>query len=83
MRGRANPVARELTRRPALLGLSRTKETSMLVFFLFTAVGTLPAVVLLVQMFRRDDPMLGAWAHIWLCLGGIAGAAYGVLHSTG
>lgn len=55
----------------------------MLVFFLFTAVGTLPAIVLLVQMFRRDDPMLGAWAHIWLCLGGIAGAAYGVLHSTG
>jgi hypothetical protein len=53
----------------------------MLVFFLFTLVGTVPAIVLLVEMYRRDNPMLGAWAHIWLCLGGIAGAAYGVLSS--
>ena len=54
----------------------------MLVFFVFTLVGTLPAIVLLVEMYRRDSPMLGAWAHIWLCLGGIAGAAYGVLASS-
>ena len=54
----------------------------MLVFFVFTVVGTIPAVVLLVEMYRRDNPLLGAWAHIWLCVGGVAGAAYGILNSS-
>jgi hypothetical protein len=54
----------------------------MLAYFLLAAVGTLPGIVLLAEMFRRNDPLLGAWAHIWLCLGGIASAAYGVMHSA-
>ena len=55
----------------------------MLVFMLLAALGTITGALLLADMYRRDNPMLGAWAHIWLCLGGIAGAAYGVLNSTG
>jgi hypothetical protein len=55
----------------------------MLVFLLLAALGTVPGAVLLAEMYRRDNPVLGAWAHVWLCLGGIAGAAYGVMHSTG
>jgi hypothetical protein len=55
----------------------------MLVFLLLAALGTIPGAVLLIEMYRRNKPVLGAWAHVWLCLGGVAGAAYGVLQSTG
>jgi hypothetical protein len=61
---------------------SSDKEHHMLVFLLLAALGTIPGAVLLTEMYRRDNPMLGAWAHIWLCLGGIAGAAYGVMASS-
>ena len=54
----------------------------MLVYFVFTVVGTITAIVLLIEMYRRDNPLLGAWAHVWLCLGGIAGAAYGIMNSS-
>lgn len=54
----------------------------MLVFMFLAALGTIPGAVLLLEMYRRNNPMLGAWAHVWLCLGGIAAAAYGVVAST-
>ena len=85
MTSSSHPRANALTpihpgRCPAV-GNSSDKEPSMIVFFVLAIAGTLPGAVLLGEMYRRDNPMLGAWAHIWLCLGGIAGAAYGVMHS--
>lgn len=44
---------------------------------LAVAVG----VALLVSMGRRDEPLLGVYGLISLCIAGMAGSAYGVLSS--
>jgi len=54
----------------------------MLAFLVATALAALAGTALLIGMVVRSDTYLGVLGLISLCVAGITGAAYGVLHSA-
>lgn len=53
----------------------------MYVFLAVIVLAVAAGVALLVRMGARDEPLLGVYGLISLCVAGMAGSAYGVLSS--
>lgn len=59
----------------------RTKGFAVIAFLVVVVVCALAGISLLVAMFWRDEPFLGAIAMMVLSVGGVASTAYGALNS--
>lgn len=53
----------------------------MYVFLAVIVLAVAVGVVLLARMGARDEPLLGVYGLVSLCIAGMAGSAYGVLSS--